>query len=115
MVSSSAAAAVGDECSFDEAYDGNGGRNAYDELMMHSERASKMMIGDAAALSLIGVMVGWLVCGGRGSWFQRTKKQKLARCTWTRGGGGSVFKNHIFKNFSVFSYCLSARGFLLGR
>ncbi len=62
MVSSSAAAAVVDECScFDEAYDGNGGRNAYDELMMHSERASKMMIGDAAALSLIGVMVGWFV------------------------------------------------------
>ena len=61
MVSSSVAV---DECSFDEEVnDGDGGRNAYDELMMHSERASKMMIGDAAALSLIGVMVGWLVMG----------------------------------------------------
>jgi hypothetical protein len=50
-----------DECSFDEVNDGDGGRNAHDELMMHSERASKMMIGDAAALSLIGVMVGFVV------------------------------------------------------
>ena len=49
-----------DEYSLDEVNDGDGGRNAYDELMMHSERASKMMIGDDAALSFIGVMVSTL-------------------------------------------------------
>jgi hypothetical protein len=74
-----------DECSFGEVVnDGDGGRNAYDELMMHSERTSKMMIGDAAALSLIGVMVGWLVVVVGGGGFKE-QKQKLAR-----GGGVSV-------------------------
>jgi hypothetical protein len=57
---SSSVAAVVDECSFDEVNDGDGGRNAYDELMMHSERASKMMIGDAA-LSIRVMVVGFLV------------------------------------------------------
>jgi hypothetical protein len=67
-----------DECSFDEVNDGDGGRNAHDELMMHSERASKMMIGDAAALSLIGVMVGFVVVV-----VSKNKSKSLAR-----GGGG---------------------------
>ena len=72
-----------DECSLDEVVnDGDGGRNAYDELMMHSERASKMMIGDDAALPLIGVMVLLVLWWW---WFQRTKAKAHAR-----GGWGSI-------------------------